>query len=74
MGSDAPYSLGEAECIRESEKGLLVDLIDAGATDDEPVWIPKSAVHDDSEVYDEDENSVGELIVKHWWAEKEGWT
>jgi len=35
------------------------------------VWIPFSVLHDDSEVFDDDENGDGEVIVKSWWAEKE---
>ena len=42
--------------------------LDSGET----VWIPKSVLDDDSEVYDEDKNSEGEVVVKTWWAEKEG--
>ena len=32
--------------------------------------IPKSVLHDDSEVYEAD--TTGELIVMRWWAQKEG--
>lgn len=36
------------------------------------VWVPRSVIGDDSEVFDADENAVGTLIVEDWWAEKEG--
>lgn len=40
---------------------------------DDQLWIPKSVIHDDSECYGmgKDE-SRGLVIVKAWWAEKNG--
>lgn len=38
-------------------------------------WVPHSQVHDDSDVYYEDGQVFGDgekLVVKEWWAEKEG--
>ena len=32
--------------------------------------IPKSVLHDDSEVYES--GTEGELVVMRWWAQKEG--
>ena len=60
-------SLGDGKVLRESDSGkaLLVKL----ETGDE-VWIPKSVIHDDSEVYDAGENAEGEVVVKEWWAEE----
>lgn len=56
-----------AHCKRETEKALLVED-DDGAEH----WIPKSVVHDDSEVFDAGKNADGRLVVKRWFAEKEG--
>lgn len=53
---------------RESDKALLVLIPDI---DTEPVWVPKSVIHDDSEVYCE--GTSGVLAVKTWWAEEQGW-
>jgi hypothetical protein len=61
-------SLGEAEVSRTTDKALLVYIDDLG----EEVWIPKSVIHDDSEVYSST-GSTGELIVHSWWAEKNGY-
>ena len=36
------------------------------------VWIPKSVIHDDSEVYRESDTTPGKLVLKGWWARKEG--
>lgn len=57
--------IGEAEAIRETEKALLV-LRETG----DEVWIPKSVIHDDSEVYQEGDD--GKLVVAEWFAEQEG--
>jgi hypothetical protein len=63
--NNEPCSLGDAQVIRETDKALLVDL------DGSEVWVPKSVVHDDSEVWSA-ENAVGDLVVKYWWAAKNG--
>jgi hypothetical protein len=55
----------DAECVAETERAIRCRL----ETGDE-VWIPKSVVHDDSEVYALDHS--GKLVVAGWWAEKEG--
>lgn len=51
--------------IRESPKALLVRL--SGGAE---IWVPKSVIHDDSEVYKAGTN--GTLVVARWFAEKEG--
>ena len=38
--------------------------------DDKQRWIPKSVVHEDSEV--QSEGDIGTIIVMRWFAEKEG--
>lgn len=53
-------------CIRETEKAILV--LDA---DENQTWIPKSQVHDDSEVYGEDHE--GDLVVTDWMADRLNW-
>ena len=47
-------------------KALLVRI---GAKE---VWVPKSVIHDDSEVYRESDTSPGKLVLKGWWVRKEG--
>jgi hypothetical protein len=63
-----PVSLGQAKIKRETAKALLVVLID---DDMKEQWVPKSCVDDNSDLF---AGCVGqeELIVKAWWAEKEG--
>jgi hypothetical protein len=38
------------------------------------MWIPKSVIDDDSDVYDNTSGAdgPGDLIVAGWWAEKQG--
>lgn len=55
-----------ATAIRETEKALLVRL----ETGDE-LWVPKSQIHADSEVYDAGEHADGELVIAEWFARKE---
>jgi hypothetical protein len=59
---DAHYF--QARALRETEKAILVQI------GKDELWIPKSCLHDDSEVFAEDDE--GECAVKLWWAEKEG--
>jgi len=49
----------------ETDKAILVDF------DGEKTWVPKSQIHDDSEVWSK-ENDSGTLIVTRWWATKNG--
>lgn len=56
----------QSECLHETAKALLVRI---GSRE---LWVPKSLIDDDSEVFDSGENSEGKLVVPLWWAEKEG--
>ena len=62
-----PYLVGIAKCIRETDKAIGVKI--KGKPPGSIVWIPKSVVHDDSEVYGN--GHEGKLIVQRWFAEKE---
>lgn len=59
----------DAEILRESDSGAA--WLIRFETGDER-WVPKSVVHDNSEVYDLRENREGKLVLKGWWARKEG--
>ena len=54
-----------ATIIRETEKAILCDV-----GKDKLVWIPKSTVDDDSEIWKVGES--GEITINEWFAEKEG--
>lgn len=62
-----PHFIEKATCTKETKLALLVESPDL----DEPLWVPKSVIHDDSEVTGE-ASPTGELAVQTWWAEKEG--
>lgn len=62
-----PARFDDCEVKRSTEKALLVYIPDL----DENRWIPRSVVHDDSEVFDDEENNKGTLVVEDWFAEKE---
>jgi hypothetical protein len=64
MSTKQGVSLGDGEAIRETEKALLV-RIDSG----EEKWLPKSIIHDDSEVFEE--GNTGDVVVAEWWAVQE---
>jgi len=66
MGRDEYVSFQKARGMRETPRALLVRFR-SGAE----AWIPKSQIHDDSEVFDASED-LGTLIVSQWFADKEG--
>lgn len=68
--SETSAHLGQAKVLRETDKAILVELLEDG--EGEEVWIPKSVIHDDSEVYSE-KNGEGELLVVSWWARANGY-
>ena len=65
-GSDDSTDLGRWQTQRTTEKAISVIHSD-GKTE---MWVPLSVIHDDSEVWTN--NQTGKLVVKRWWAEKQG--
>lgn len=65
-----PAHVGQAQCIRETEKAVQVEL--ESYPEKSPLWIPKSVIHEDSDVYDAQKHATGELVLQTWWAEQEG--
>lgn len=53
-------------CIRATDAAMLCFI------DEDEHWIPKSQVDDDSEVFDDDDNSTGTLVISEWIAKKKG--
>ena len=60
------FVVRDAECIAETAAAIRVRAGDLA----QDIWIPKSVLHDDSEVYES--GTEGELVVMRWWAQKEG--
>lgn len=64
-----PYDLGYGECIKETQKdtkkpGAILVKFETG----KELWIPKSVVHDDSEVWKGGQD--GDVVVFTWWGEQ----
>ncbi len=67
---DEGFTVGDGRVAAGSDKALKIQFTD---DDRPPLWVPISVIHDDSEIFERTgENSEGTLIVKQWWAEKEG--
>jgi len=60
-----PVLIPNVLCKVETAKAILCVI------EGEEVWVPKSQVHEDSEVFER--NHEGTLAVKEWFARKEGW-
>lgn len=58
----------EVEAVEaETDKAILVEI------EGEKMWVPKSQIDDDSEVYSKKSGEGGgTLIVSEWWAKKNG--
>lgn len=65
---DDYYRIPNSRIILERQKAVLVksDVFDR------EVWIPKSQIHDDSEVYDIN-SPEGDLLVLEGFAKYRGW-
>lgn len=65
-----------AKCVGETPRAIFVVLEGEGNRRSRELTLPKSQVHDDSEVFSPraDECGPGKLVVTQWLADKEGWT
>ena len=66
---DEPYK-APARVIAESAKALKVVIETSNGSRE--MWVPKSVIHDDSEVFDNVDNKDGKLVLKAWFAREEG--
>lgn len=57
-------SFKDVRCERESDKAILVSIPDY----EQPMWIPRSQIHEDSEVYGE--GHTGTLVISEWIAKQ----
>lgn len=57
----------ECEVIKETPKALLINI----PYIDDQDWIPKSQIHDNSEIYEDKQKGV--LALNLWLVEKKGW-
>lgn len=61
------YLIEQAVIVAETEDAICV----LAPEFDEDTWIPSRQVHDDFPIYRDGEE--GDLLVKDWWAERQGW-
>lgn len=61
-----PVSVDGCTCLRETDKALLIEA------EGSEFWVPKSQVHDDSEVFDAGKHATGVLVIPRWLAEEKG--
>lgn len=64
--NDKVVRFDDVSVVRETDAALLCEI------EGQEHWIPKSQIHDDSEVYDGDSNSTGTLVVSEWIAKQKG--
>lgn len=66
--------IDDVVCTKESAAAILVVLDRDTPRRRREVWVPKSQVDDDSEVFNarDDGCGPGKLVVSRWFAEKEG--
>ena len=62
-----PVAIGQGTARNETAKAIRINLASG-----RQLWIPKSVIHANSEVFDMGEHSTGEVVVMDWFAEKEG--
>jgi hypothetical protein len=60
-----PVEFEGCSCEVESTSAILVEIPEHGE-----LWIPKSQVHDDSEVYKK--GTEGKLVITAWLATQKG--
>lgn len=69
--NDKYVKFEDCSCVAESEKAIKVVGPEIGSEANN-VWIPKSQIHEDSEVY---ANATdGDLIISLWIAKEKGLT
>jgi hypothetical protein len=63
------YTIEGAVCTYETDMALCIEADEL----DEPLWVPKSQIDDDSEVYgDQPGQDEGDLIISEWFARNSG--
>lgn len=59
----------DVEVIAETDGALRVKSDELGER-----WLPRSVIDEESEIdRDSEQGDTGDLVVKEWFADKEGW-
>jgi hypothetical protein len=67
---DDPVTIADVTILHETDGGALVYRVGSSPFA-ETATIPKSVVHDDSEVW-QSGDGPGDLVIARWFAEQEG--
>jgi len=83
MSSENTFFIEVEEVLKETDKAILVKVAESETIvlqqleqasetglDFDEVWIPKSQIHEDSEV--NEMGDVGNLVITRWLAEQKG--
>lgn len=73
---EPPFEFGNVRIVKATENGLQIggDAVE-NITGETTKWIPRTAVHEDGEIkLGAEVGDEGELFVRRWLAEKEGWS
>lgn len=72
--SHSTEEFDDVVCERETDKAIMVVFDREHPKRRRNVWVPKTVVDDDSEVFNarSDGCGPGKLVVARWFAEKEG--
>ncbi|MBT5274982.1 hypothetical protein HOL82_03520 [Candidatus Woesearchaeota archaeon] len=65
---EGSVNLGAHAIVRVSDRGGALAQNQVSGV---KFWVPLSVIHEDSEVWQADQEP-GDLLVKEWWAEREG--
>jgi hypothetical protein len=65
-----PVRIKNCHSVRETEKAVLIESENFDS-DSCQEWIPKSQIHDDSEIWKADQK--GDLVIHDWFARINGW-
>ena len=63
-----PHLMGEVVVEYKTDDAVKFNV------DGEEIWVPNKCIHDDSEVWESSKRGdIGNLVVRFWWAEKNGY-
>ena len=65
-------TIEDVECIRETDLAVQIKVAGKGRRM-LLVWLPKSQIHDDSEVFNAGQNATGKLVIPNGWLSIRGW-
>jgi hypothetical protein len=67
---DKPFTMGDSErkkvFKRDGKVNVLFDV------EGEELWVPEKCIHPDSDVWCDSKEECGTLVVRLWWAERNG--